>query len=208
MFLPEYGRHIHEMVDALLLIEDREMRNRQAKGVIAIMGNLFPALRDSPAVAHKLWDHLFIMSDFRLDVDSPYPIPTANTLYPTPARLPYPRHNFPMKHYGLNIQKIVKALSHEDNKQSLDQALSNVARFMRTKSYEYNQEHPDNATIIKDIRKMADGSIDIDENAINNIRSDYKNSVLSHQKKGLNRNQKGKQNKNSPNTRFKKGIKK
>lgn len=73
LFLPEYGRHIHEMVDSLMQIEDRRERNRQARAVIAVMGNLNPLLRDTADFTHKLWDHLFIMSDFQLDVDSPYP---------------------------------------------------------------------------------------------------------------------------------------
>ena len=71
LFLPEYGRHIHEMVDSLMQIEDRRERNRQARAVIAVMGNLNPLLRDTADFTHKLWDHLFIMSDFQLDVDSP-----------------------------------------------------------------------------------------------------------------------------------------
>ena len=69
LFLPEYGRHIHEMVDSLMQIEDRRERNRQARAVIAVMGNLNPLLRDTADFTHKLWDHLFIMSDFQLDVD-------------------------------------------------------------------------------------------------------------------------------------------
>ena len=76
LMIPEYGRHIQEMIDSLLEIEDREERTRQAKAVIAVMGNLNPLLRDTADFTHKLWDHLFIMSDFKLDVDSPYPRPT------------------------------------------------------------------------------------------------------------------------------------
>ena len=80
LFLPEYGRHIHEMVASLLEIEDRRERTRQAKAVIAVMGNLNPLLRDTADFTHKLWDHLFIMSDFQLDVDSPYPRPSRQDL--------------------------------------------------------------------------------------------------------------------------------
>ena len=80
LYLPEYGRHIQEMIDSLQLIEDRRERNRQARAVIAVMGNLNPLLRDTADFTHKLWDHLFIMSDFQLDVDSPYPQPTRQEL--------------------------------------------------------------------------------------------------------------------------------
>ena len=84
LFLPEYGRHIHEMVDSLMQIEDRRERNRQARAVIAVMGNLNPLLRDTADFTHKLWDHLFIMSDFQLDVDSPYPQPSRQELTTVP----------------------------------------------------------------------------------------------------------------------------
>ena len=80
LYLPEYGRHIHKMVEHLMTIEDREQRNRQAQAVIAVMGNLQPLLRDTADFTHKLWDHLFIMSDFQLDVDSPYPRPSNTTV--------------------------------------------------------------------------------------------------------------------------------
>ena len=84
LYLPEYGRHIQEMIDSLQLIEDRRERNRQARAVIAVMGNRNPLLRDTADFTHKLWDHLFIMSDFQLDVDSPYPQPTRQELTITP----------------------------------------------------------------------------------------------------------------------------
>ena len=91
LYLPEYGRHIHQMVDSLMAIEDRVERTRQAKAVIAVMGNLNPTLRDTEDFKHKLWDHLFIMSDFQLDVDSPYPQPSRQDLTLRPQKLSYPQ---------------------------------------------------------------------------------------------------------------------
>ena len=78
LLLPEYGRNIQKMVDYLLTIEDREERTRAAKTVIDVMGNLYPHLRDVPDFRHKLWDHLAIMSEFKLDIDTPYPLPSPN----------------------------------------------------------------------------------------------------------------------------------
>lgn len=98
--MPEYGRHIHEMVDSLMQIEDRRERNRQARAVIAVMGNLNPLLRDTADFTHKLWDHLFIMSDFQLDVDSPYPQPSRQELTTVPRRMPYSSGHIEYKHYG------------------------------------------------------------------------------------------------------------
>jgi len=181
--LPEYGRHIHEMIDFLQTIPDREQRNRQAKTVIGVMGNLNPLLRDTADFNHKLWDHLFIMADFQLDVDSPYPTPSRQMLNPAPQKMEYPRKEITMKHYGKNVEKIIRALSRSQDREGVESAVAGIARYMRTKSYEYNQEHPNNEIIIKDIKRMSDGQIPIDEVAINNIKSDYKQSFSAHGKK-------------------------
>ncbi len=172
--LPEYGRHIQQMVAYLRTIEDRNLRNEQARVVIEVMGNINPLLRDTDDIKHKLWDHLFIMSDFRLDVDSPYPIPSANILHPVPDRLPYPKHKITRKYYGRNIEKMLTALKGIDDEEAKTQIAGNIARYMRAKSFEYNQEHPSNEIIIKDIREMSDNMIYIDEVAINNLKNDYK----------------------------------
>ncbi|MBQ2023910.1 MAG: DUF4290 domain-containing protein, partial [Alistipes sp.] len=160
LYLPEYGRHIHEMVDSLLLIEDRAERTRQAKAVIAVMGNLNPLLRDTADFTHKLWDHLFIMSDFQLDVDSPYPLPSREDLQPVPRKLSYPQSYIPFKHYGKYVGKILKSLIDCPNKHGVASTVNNIARYMRAKSFEYNLEHPNNEIIIKDIKKMSDYGID------------------------------------------------
>lgn len=183
LHLPEYGRHIHDMVDALLTIKDREERNRKAKSIIAVMGNIQPLLRDTPDFAHKLWDHLFIISDFQLDIDSPYPIPTAKTLTPIPERMEYPRGRIMMKHYGKNVRKVVRALEKNKEQDIVDAVIFNLALYMRTKSYEYNQEHPDNWVIIKDIKNMSEGGIIVDEEAISHIKSEYKQPFVGRNKK-------------------------
>lgn len=153
LFLPEYGRHIHEMVDSLMQIEDRRERNRQARAVIAVMGNLNPLLRDTADFTHKLWDHLFIMSDFQLDVDSPYPQPSRQELTTVPRRMPYSSGHIEYKHYGKYVERMIRRLADEKNPQVVSRTVDNLARYMRTKSYEYNQEHPNNEVIIKDIKK-------------------------------------------------------
>ncbi len=182
--LPEYGRHIQEMVDSLMTIEDRTERNKQAHAVIAVMGNLNPLLRDTADFTHKLWDHLYIISDFQLDVDSPYPSPTRGELEVKPRRLEYAQHRVPFKHYGKYVAQMLRSLATEENTECVALAVDNIARYMRTKSFEYNQEHPNNEIIIKDIRQMTGNGIEIDETSINNIRSDYKNTQSAHGQKG------------------------
>lgn len=174
LYLPEYGRHIHQMVDTLLTIEDRAERTRQAKAVIAVMGNINPMLRDTEEFKHKLWDHLFIMSDFQLDVDSPYMQPSRQDLAIRPEKLPYPQSRIIYKHYGKYTQKFVRHLVHDVAEGSVDKELLNVARYMRTKSFEFNHEHPHNDSILRDIRVMSGGDVDIDLSEIANMRSDYR----------------------------------
>lgn len=173
LYLPEYGRHIQEMVDSLLIIEDRHERTRQAKAVIAVMGNLNPTLRDTEDFKHKLWDHLFIMSDFQLDVDSPYAQPSRQDLMVTPQKLRYPQSRITFKHYGKYTQQFIRAIASEKGTSKATTKLMDVARYMRAKSFEFNNEHPNNEVIARDIRVMSGGEIDVDINEINSMRSDY-----------------------------------
>lgn len=182
LILPEYGRHIQEMIDALLEIEDREERTRQAKAVIAVMGNLNPLLRDTADFTHKLWDHLFIMSDFRLDVDSPYPRPTREELEIKPERLDYPQSEISHKHYGKNIVRVLNRIAHSDLSQMTNE-LEDVVRYMRNKSMEYNQEHPTSEMIANDIQMLSEGAIILDENCLRKIEMEQK-TASSHSKNG------------------------
>jgi hypothetical protein len=184
LFLPEYGRHIHEMIDYVKTIKNRNERTRQARMVIGVMGNLNPMLRDTSDITHKLWDHLFIMAGFDLDVDSPYPIPTSQELSYTPEKLEYPRKRMTFKHYGQNVENTIRSLKNDPNAAAVRETVQNIARYMRTKSYEYNQEHPNNEIIIGDIKRMSRGGIAIDEKAIGSLRSEYRTAPApTHQKK-------------------------
>ncbi len=176
LYLPEYGRHIHEMVDALLEIEDRQERTRQAKAVIAVMGNLKPLLRDTADFKHKLWDHLFIMSDFKLDVDSPYSQPSRQNLAVRPQKLQYPQSRIMFKHYGKYTQQFVRAIAAGSHGNRTPAEMIDIARHMRSKSYEFNNEHPNNEAIMRDIRLMADGKLEVDLSAISHMRSEYRPS--------------------------------
>lgn len=196
LYLPEYGRHIHEMVDQLLLIEDREVRNRQARAVIAVMGNLQPLLRDTADFTHKLWDHLFIMSDFQLDVDSPYPRPSRQDLIIKPRPLAYTQGRIGYKHYGKYVERIVRSLKEHPEAERTAETVDLLARYMRTKSFEYNQEHPNNEVIAKDLKAMSDGAISIDEATLNNLRSDYKQHFSARPQRGANQRNNPRQQKN------------
>lgn len=113
--MKEYGRHVQRMVEYLLTIEDRAKRQQQAQGVIELMGFLNPHLKNVEDFKHKLWDHLFFISDFKLDVDSPYPIPQKETYKLKPDPLPYPKRHPKYAHLGKNLEVVInKALAQED----------------------------------------------------------------------------------------------
>ena len=191
LYLPEYGRHIHEMVDSLLEIEDRHERTRQAKAVIAVMGNINPMLRDTEDFKHKLWDHLFIMSDFKLDVDSPYPQPSRQDLTLTPQKLRYPQSRIVLKHYGKYLPQFVEQLAKESKTQPVTHEMVNIARYMRNKGYEFNNEHPNNEAIVRDIRLMVGDDHDMDLSAITQMRSEHRASGQQRvQKRGKQQVQK------------------
>ena len=183
--LPEYGRNILEMVNLLLEVEDREERNRMARAVIEVMGNINPQLRDSTEYRHKLWDHLFILSDFRLDIDSPYGVLKKEQLDIKPERLPYPKNDFSHKQYGNNVRDVIRLLKEEGNEEQKREVACDLAKFMKVKSYEYNQEYPSNEVIVNDIRKFSDGEIVLDENMLNGTKLQYnKPGGKSNQKNG------------------------
>lgn len=157
--LPEYGRHIQQMVDYIASVEDRDERNRLAKSLIAIMGNLNPHLRDINDFKHKLWDHLFIMSDFKLDIDSPYPIPSVEQYNEKPRRVPYPGNPIKFKHYGRIIEMMIeKAVAMEEGpeKDSLKQLIANQ---MKKANITWNKESVSDDDIFRDMQTLSNGML-------------------------------------------------
>jgi hypothetical protein len=108
MIIPEYGRNIQQMINFCCSIENREERNKCAKAIIQVMGALNPHLRDVSDFTHKLWDHLFIISEFKLDVDSPYPKPNPETFQTRPETVNYPSKKIKYKHYGKTVENIIE----------------------------------------------------------------------------------------------------
>lgn len=142
----EYGRHIQKMAEYVLTIEDREKRQKNANALVELMGFLNPQLKNVEDFRHKLWDHLFLITDFKLDVESPYPIPTRETLRPTPDPLPYPKRYPKYNHLGKNIEIIIdKALKEEDPEKRQGFANS-IAYYMKLTYSNWHKElvHDDN----------------------------------------------------------------
>lgn len=137
----EYGRHIQKMVDQIITIEDRQKRQEQAHVVIELMGFLNPHLKNVEDFRHKLWDHLFLISDFKLDVDSPYPIPTRESLKAKPERLPYPKRHPRYNHLGKNIEVVIDKALKEENPEKKQGFANAIAYYMKLA---YNNWHKEN----------------------------------------------------------------
>lgn len=154
LVLPEYGRNIQKMVDFLLTIEDRAERTNAAKTVIDVMGNLYPHLRDIPDFRHKLWDHLAIMSDFKLDIDSPYPLPSVNILQEKPERLPYNNHHIKFKHYGKLTEKLIEAIRNQQDPDQKRALIVLTANHMKKSFLTWNKDSVEDEQIYNDINTL------------------------------------------------------
>lgn len=157
--LPEYGRNIQQMVDHLSTVEDRDERNRLARVLIGIMGNMNPHLRDINDFKHKLWDHIFIMSDFKLDIDSPYPIPSQETYEEKPKTVPYPTQPITYKHYGRSIEMMIqKAIEMEDGQQK-DALTQLIANHMKKAYLMWNNDSVSDEDVLRDMGILSKGKL-------------------------------------------------
>ncbi|MGB2086253.1 MAG: DUF4290 domain-containing protein [Flavobacteriaceae bacterium] len=163
LIIPEYGRHMHIMVDQLIATEDRDERNKKAKAIIGVMGNLNPHLRDVPDFQHKLWDQLFIMSEFRLDVDSPFEKPIQEVLEQRPQPLEYPQ-NFPKyRFYGNNIKSMIDVALNWEEGQMKDALVFNIANHMKKCFLNWNKDTVDDQVIFNHLAELSDGKLSVKE---------------------------------------------
>jgi len=166
LIIPEYGRHIQIMVNQMKSTENREERNKIAKAIIGVMGNLNPHLRDVPDFQHKLWDQLFIMSEFDLDVDSPFEKPQRELLEQRPDRMDYPQ-NFPKyRFYGNNIKSMIDvALEWEDDEMK-DALIFNIANHMKKCFLNWNKDSVDDEIIFQHLNEFSDGKLKVKEDLL------------------------------------------
>ena len=161
MELPEYGRSIQNMVDHALTIEDREERQRCARTIINIMGNMFPHLRDVPDFKHKLWDHLAIMSDFKLDIDYPFEIVKREELALKPEKLAYSTEPFRYRHYGRFLEGMIKKAMEMEDGVEKNELIKLLTIQMRKNLNNWNKEGIEDQKIVDDLREYTHGAIDL-----------------------------------------------
>ena len=166
LILPEYGRHVHMMVQYATQIKDREQRNLAAHTIVGIMGTLVPNLRETPDFKHKLWDHLFIMSDFKLDIDAPYPPPSSSEMVEKPNTVPYPQTYIRQKHYGKIIVDMIREIAKMNDSPLKDSFVQLLAIQMKKSYIAWNRSELHNDQIVQDIWDISDGKIQLDPEMI------------------------------------------
>ena len=202
LIIPEYGRHLHIMVDQMIETEDREERNKKAKAIIGVMGNLNPHLRDVPDFQHKLWDQLFIMSDFNLDVDCPFEKPIRELLEERPKPLNYPQNYPKYRFYGNNIKSMIDVALSWDAGEMKDALVFDIANHMKKCFLSWNKDTVDDEVIFSHLNELSDSLLQVNSeylpltDSANFLKLKPKNgngpksNQMSKQKKGNRNNRK------------------
>jgi hypothetical protein len=177
--LKEYGKNIQMLVSHITGIEDREKRTQSAYTVIEIIKQLFPTMKQEND--QKLWDDIYIMSDFKLDVDGPFPMPEKELLGKKPLPIGYPKGEVKFKHYGRNIEKLIEKAIEIENDEEQENAIIYIGQLMRSFHSTWNRDNFDDGIILDDIKTLSKGRLHIDlekvrENALfeSNTRRDFK----------------------------------
>lgn len=160
--LPEYGRNIQQMVDYCLTIEDREERNVCAHSIVKAMSLLFPELKETEAGRRKLWDHLAIMADFKLDIDWPFEIPHPEMMQKNPENVNYPATHIRMRHYGRHLEQMMHKLAEMEPGEERDELTNLVANQMKKCLAVSGLDNVDDARVLKDLATFTHGVINLD----------------------------------------------
>jgi hypothetical protein len=163
LIISEYGRNIQKMAEHIVTVEDREKRSRMARNLVNVMAQMHPEMRDSGDLKRKLWDHLHIMCDFKLDVDSPYPAPSPQALAEKPQRIPYSQDDILYKPYGKNIARIIdKAVEYEEGPEK-EAFTKTIANHLKKAYLNWNRDSVNDELITEHLRKLSHGKLKLSE---------------------------------------------
>lgn len=198
LILAEYGRNVQNMVAYICTLPTKEERNRHAQVVIDLMGFLNPHLRDVADFKHKLWDHLHIISDFQIDVDSNYPKPAPDAIHFKPAPLAYPQQRIRFKHYGKTVELMIKKAKGVEDPQRRQAMIQSIANFMKMAYVTWNKDTVADETIISDLKALSGGELVLDESFNLHKIEVRPNAPGVRQKSGSNSGNNGNSNSNKP----------
>ncbi|HYG37162.1 MAG TPA: DUF4290 domain-containing protein [Cytophagales bacterium] len=166
VILKEYGRNVQKLVDFVVTVEDREKRSNYARTLVELMRQINPAMRDAQDYSQKLWDDLYIMSGFKLDVDAPYPMPPKDAIGKKPQRLIYNSNTIRYKHYGRNIEMLIEKAGKMENPEEKDAFITYIARLMRSFYTTWNKDNIEDSVIVQHIKEISKGNLNVDPEKI------------------------------------------
>jgi hypothetical protein len=169
LILKEYGRNVQKLVEYIRTIADKDKRTELAYTLIELIKQLTPTIKDQPENPQRVWDDLYIIADFNLDIHSPYPVPERDILFKKPDKVDYPQSTIRFKHYGKNIEKLVKEALKKEDPQERQDAIIYLGKLMKTFYGNWNKETLDDSVILKDIQEMSGGALDM---TIEKVRED------------------------------------
>ena len=159
LVLPEYGRNVQKMVDHATTIQNKEERNKCVKTIIDFMGQMNPQLRDLKEFNHKLWDHLFIISKFQLEADSPYPLPEPKKLDEKPEKMPYPKNKIKFPFYGAALENMIRYAVNQNDGRDKEIMTGMIANHMKKSYLLFNKHSVSNDTIILHLKQLSDNKL-------------------------------------------------
>jgi len=177
VIIPEYGRNIQKLVEHACGIKNKEERSKVANAIIAIMGRLNPQLRDRD-FSNKLWDHLFIISNFKLDIDSPYPKPAKDTLVAKPEKVKYPSTEIKFKHYGKTMERLIEKASALKAGEEKTAFVNAIANLMKRSYLVWNRDSVYDQTILDELETLSNGKLKVSEN----FQMNHTNDILARTK--------------------------
>ena len=166
LVLPEYGRNVQKMINHIKTIEDRSERNKAAQSVIAVMQNMVPHGRDMEEFKHKLWDHLILISDFELDIDSPYELPTKEQYTAKPTPIPYSTNPIRFKHYGRGVELLIEKAVEMNDGEEKDRLIKLIANHMKRSYLTWNKSSVNDEVIISDLEKLSKGKLIVNKDIV------------------------------------------
>jgi hypothetical protein len=196
LILAEYGRNVQNMVKYIITLPTKEERNKYAQAVIDLMGFLNPHLRDVADFKHKLWDHLHIISNYQIDVDSPYPKPTPEEKEVRPAHIGYPQQRIRYKHYGKTVEKLIATAIAEENAEKKAAMVQQIANFMKMAYVQWNKDNVADEVILKNLAELSEGALTLEEN-VNLQKVEFR----AQNNRNNNNNNRGRQNNNNGKNR-------
>lgn len=203
LILSEYGRNVQNMVKYICALPTKEERNKYAQAVIDLMGFLNPHLRDVADFKHKLWDHLHIISDYKIDVDSPYAKPLPENAHIKPKHIGYPQQRITYKHYGKTVEDLIEKAKNTEDPAHKAAMVQSIANFMKMAYVTWNKDNVSDETILKDLHDLSGGNLKLEENVnLNKVEFRQANPRLNNNNRGRsNNNNKNRQNNSSNNNR-------